>query len=121
MPVENPQQSSHTSARSTRQGIRASAGSGKTFALTGSYLGAFLSGAEPASMLATTFTRKAAGEILGRVTISAGVSVFQSGDDAPALIDRADACLYAAKRHGRNRVICEADPEFTPNVRIQVA
>ncbi|MBE0703907.1 MAG: GGDEF domain-containing protein, partial [Afipia sp.] len=39
----------------------------------------------------------------------------------PALIDRADACLYAAKRHGRNRVICEADPEFTPNVRIQVA
>jgi diguanylate cyclase len=32
-----------------------------------------------------------------------------------SLIGRADACLYAAKKTGRNRVICETDPEVAPN------
>lgn len=50
-----------------RQAVRASAGSGKTYQLTGHYLRVFLNGAEPSTILATTFTRKAAGEILGRV------------------------------------------------------
>lgn len=47
--------------------IRASAGTGKTFALSNRYL-KLLAGDAPAdSILATTFTRKAAGEILDRV------------------------------------------------------
>ena len=47
--------------------IRASAGSGKTHALTSQYLSLLRRGAAVDSIMATTFTRKAAGEILGRV------------------------------------------------------
>ncbi|HET7681830.1 MAG TPA: GGDEF domain-containing protein [Xanthobacteraceae bacterium] len=52
-------------------------------------------------------------EQLGRITISIGVAHFHDGDNAQSLIGRADACLYAAKRAGRNRVIGENDPEAT--------
>ncbi len=48
-------------------GIRASAGSGKTYQLTARYLSLLRAGAGPSEILATTFTRKAAGEILERV------------------------------------------------------
>ncbi len=47
--------------------VRASAGTGKTFRLAHRYLGLLLAGARPEEILATTFTRKAAGEILGRI------------------------------------------------------
>lgn len=47
--------------------IRASAGTGKTFALSNRYLQLLASGAEPETILATTFTRKGAGEILDRI------------------------------------------------------
>src|SRR5438094_1628729 len=49
------------------QVIRASAGSGKTHQLTNRYLGLLAAGVKPDAILATTFTRKAAGEILERV------------------------------------------------------
>ncbi len=45
----------------------ASAGTGKTYRLSGRFLDLLLAGAKPRSILATTFTRKAAGEILDRV------------------------------------------------------
>src|SRR4051812_6596077 len=46
---------------------RASAGCGKTHQLTNRFLGLLAAGVEPDTILATTFTRKAAGEILNRV------------------------------------------------------
>ena len=50
--------------------IRASAGTGKTYQLTARLLRILLQGAAPESILATTFTRKAAGEILDRILLT---------------------------------------------------
>jgi diguanylate cyclase len=73
------------------------------------------------AVMSKELKKKSTGEILGRVTISVGVSMLKPGDDADSLIERADACLYAAKRAGRNRVVCEADPEYVTETRGQVA
>ncbi|HKH03099.1 MAG TPA: GGDEF domain-containing protein [Bradyrhizobium sp.] len=73
------------------------------------------------AVMAKELKKKSTGEILGRVTISVGVSMLRPGEDTDALIERADACLYAAKRNGRNRVICESDPEYAAETQSQVA
>ncbi len=52
---------------STRSLVRASAGSGKTYTLTIEYIARLLLGEDPSAILATTFTKAAAGEIRGRV------------------------------------------------------
>ncbi|MCA6107908.1 GGDEF domain-containing protein [Bradyrhizobium cenepequi] len=73
------------------------------------------------AVMAKELKKKSTGEILGRVTISVGVSLLKPGDDTDSLIERADACLYAAKRAGRNRVVCEVDPEYTAEIGTRVA
>ncbi|MGO8911232.1 MAG: GGDEF domain-containing protein [Bradyrhizobium sp.] len=73
------------------------------------------------AVMSKELKKKSTGEILGRVTISVGVSMLKPGDDTDSLIERADACLYAAKRNGRNRVVCEADPEYVAEAQSQVA
>ena len=65
--------------------------------------------------------KRSTGEHLGRVTISIGVATWHKSDSVQSLIERTDTCLYAAKRHGRNRVMCETDPEVATNVAAQVA
>jgi diguanylate cyclase (GGDEF)-like protein len=39
------------------------------------------------------------------ITVSVGLATWRDGEDAAALLARADAALYAAKRAGRNRVM----------------
>ncbi len=65
--------------------------------------------------------KRSTGEHLGRVTVSIGTATLRKNDTAQTLIERTDVCLYAAKRHGRNRVMCETDPEVTAAAATQVA
>jgi len=65
--------------------------------------------------------KRSTGEHLGRVTISIGVAALRAGESMASLIERADTCLYAAKRTGRNRVISESDPEMQQFQRQKVA
>jgi diguanylate cyclase len=73
------------------------------------------------AVMSKELLKRSTGEHLGRVTISIGVAAFRRGDTVQSLIERADRCLYAAKRNGRNRVICETDPEVAPAAETQVA
>ena len=53
--------------------------------------------------------KKSTGTTLGTITISIGVAQFKPGEDAETVIRRADACLYGAKKNGRNMVMTEGD------------
>ncbi len=54
--------------------------------------------------------KKSTGDILGTITVSIGMARWMPGESISEFVRRADACLYAAKRGGRNRVISEAAP-----------
>lgn len=86
-----------------RELVRASAGTGKTFRISSRIVGLLAHGARPDEILASTFTRKAAGEILDRVLLRlaraaldderaeklAAHAAFRS--DRGELVDRQDA------------------------------
>jgi diguanylate cyclase len=46
--------------------------------------------------------RRSTGESLGGITVSIGVASHRPGERPRPIIERADACLYEAKRAGRN-------------------
>jgi diguanylate cyclase len=73
------------------------------------------------AVMSKELMKRSTGEHLGRITISIGVATLRRDDSVQSLIGRADACLYAAKRAGRNRVICETDPEVTTGQTAAVA
>ena len=41
-----------------------------------------------------------------KITISIGIALFESGDDAVSLLNRADKSLYEAKARGKNCICC---------------
>ncbi len=73
------------------------------------------------AVMAKELMKRSSGERLGRVTISIGVALLRTDDTSQSLIERADNCLYAAKRQGRNRVICETDPEAALGANAEAA
>jgi ATP-dependent helicase/nuclease subunit A len=88
--------------------IRASAGTGKTYQLSNRFIRLLASGVPASQILATTFTRKAAGEILDRVLLrlaQAATDAAQARELATAIGDseftpeRARALLAACGRN----------------------
>lgn len=53
--------------------------------------------------------KRATGELIGQVTISAGVAQFKPGESFEALIERCDQALYRATQSGRNCTIASDD------------
>jgi diguanylate cyclase len=61
-----------------------------------------------ASVMGRELVKRSTGESLGKVTVSLGVAVLRSGDTPASLLERADLCMFAAKRGGRNRAVDDA-------------
>jgi ATP-dependent helicase/nuclease subunit A len=78
--------------------IRASAGTGKTFQLTNCLLRLLLRGAKPSAILATTFTRKAAGEILDRVLERLAKATASDTDAARLAIELGEGISITRER-----------------------
>lgn len=57
------------------------------------------------SVMGRELVKRSTGESLGKVTISLGVAVCRPGDTPVSLLERADLCMFAAKRSGRNRTL----------------
>lgn len=57
------------------------------------------------SVMGRELIKRSSGESLGKVTISVGVAVFRPGDTPVSMLERADLCMFAAKRAGRNRTV----------------
>ena len=58
---------------------------------------------------AKRLVKKSTGAELSRVTMSAGIAEYALQDSVDDLLQRAEACLKAAKQAGRNRAVNEAD------------
>lgn len=59
------------------------------------------------AIMTKDLVKRSTGEVVGKVTVSIGTSTFQRGDTPAMMVEKADACLYAAKRSGRNRTVAD--------------
>lgn len=73
------------------------------------------------AVMTKDLVKRSTGERLGRITVSIGVATWRRGDSAQTILDRADRCMYVAKRGGRNMAISEDDPRTVEAPSDQVA
>jgi diguanylate cyclase len=74
------------------------------------------------AVMAKELVKRSTGAQLGRVTMSIGVATLRPQESMQALIERADSCLYAAKRNGRNCVVAENElGKGVPTKQVSVA
>ncbi len=57
------------------------------------------------ALAARQLVKRSTKAMIGRVTISVGVTVYSKGDTPTSLVERADHALMAAKQEGRNRTV----------------
>jgi diguanylate cyclase (GGDEF)-like protein len=68
-----------------------------------------------AQRIRTAIAGVAVPEVTRQITMSLGISTWGHGDTPGALIGRADAALYQAKRRGRNRVVAQTS-DMPPSI-----
>jgi ATP-dependent helicase/nuclease subunit A len=92
---------------------QASAGTGKTFALSNRFLQLIVDGAEPDAILASTFTRKGAGEILDRILTRLGMAAVdeRAAQVLASQLDRELDC-------NRARLLLRKIVDCLPNLQI---
>ncbi|RXF73920.1 GGDEF domain-containing protein [Hansschlegelia zhihuaiae] len=73
------------------------------------------------TVMTKDLVKRSTGEHLGRITVSIGVATWRRGDSGQTIIDRADRCMYVAKRSGRNLVVSEDDPRTAQELPERVA
>lgn len=61
------------------------------------------------SVMNRELVKRSTGESLGKITVSIGIATLRRGEGPTAFLDRADQCMYVAKRTGRNRIVTDAD------------
>jgi diguanylate cyclase len=72
------------------------------------------------AVMSRDITLKSTNQRLGRVQVSFGIAGARADDTSDSLVFRAQACLRAAKDHGRNRIVCDSDGE-APAPELKVA
>lgn len=65
------------------------------------------------NVMGRELVKRSTGESLGKVTVSLGIAVRRPGDTPASLLERADLCMFAAKRAGRNRTLDDAAESLT--------
>ncbi len=73
------------------------------------------------AVMAKELKKRSTGEVIGRITVSIGVASLLADDTVESFIERADSCLYSAKRGGRNRVAAVVDQRALRDTNLRVA